>query len=180
MNFANDNVIAFACLTEILLTIAFPKIVIPAIIAAMSDGIKIAVKFPKLSNAILATMLALAVPDKIPHMSPITSFRTELTLSAFLTKEIACLLPLTFLAAMAVKCSMLLDATAKPIISDIIEIKIKTKMTITATKIAEPSRTSSLNKLNDKETDMAKIKIIIGHTQVFLFFVRFNFCFIYF
>ena len=178
MNFANDKVIEFACLIATFLKQAFPKIVSPAMIAAIREGIKITIKFPALSIAIFATMLAPAAPDKIPHTSPITSFKTELTLSAFFTREIACLLPFTFLAAIAVKCSMFALATARPIISVKIARAMKMKITIIAIAIAEPLKTSSLNKLNDKERDMARINTIKGHIQEFFFLDLFNLCFI--
>jgi len=179
MNLANVSVIEFACFIATFLNSALPNIVNPAMIAAIKEGIKIDMKFPALSIAIFATMLAPAAPDKIPQTSPITSFKTELTLSAFFTSEIACLLPFTFLAAIALKCSILLDATAKPIMSVKIASVIKIKITIIATKSIEPFNTSSLKMLNDKERDMAKINTIIGHIHGFLNLDLFNFCFIF-
>ena len=179
INFAKCKVIELACLIATLLNIALPTIVIPAMIAAINEGTKIDKKLEPLSMAIFATMLAPAAPDKIPQISPITSHKIELTLSAFFVRIIACLLPLTFLEAIAVKCSMLLDATERPIMSAKTEIEIKTKITIVATIIVDLLKTSSLAMLNNKERDMAKTNTIIGHTQVFLFFDLFNFCFIY-
>ena len=64
-NFANVKVIEFAWRIAILLNIAFPPMVSPAMIAAIKDGIKIDIKLPPLSIAIFATMLAPAAPDKI-------------------------------------------------------------------------------------------------------------------
>ena len=178
INFANANVIEFAWRIATFLNNAFPAIVNPAIIAAIKEGIKIDKKLAPLSIAIFATMLAPAAPDKIPQTSPTTSFKTELTLSAFFTREIDCLLPLTFLAAIAVKCSMFADATARPIMSVKIAMEINTKITITATIIAEPFKTNSLSKLKHKERDMARINTIKGHIQLFFFLDLFNFCFI--
>ena len=151
----------------------------PAIIAAISEGIRIDIKSPPLSIAIFATMLAPAAPDKIPQTSPITSVKTELTLSAFLTKEIACLLPLIFFAAIALKCSMFALATARPIMSVKIEIEMKTKITIIEITTADLFRINSLAMLNSKERDMAEIKTINGHIQECIFFDLFNFRFIY-
>ena len=179
-NFANVKVIEFAWRIAIFLNNAFPKIVKPAIIAAIKEGIKIDKKLPPLSIAIFVTMLAPAAPDKIPQTSPITSFKMLLTLSAFLTKAIACLLPLTFRAAIALKCSILLEATARPSISVKIASVINTQITIIAIINAEPLKTSSLAMLNNKERDMAKIKTINGHIQAFLFFCLFSLFFIIF
>ena len=178
INFAKWRVIVFACFIATFLNKAFPAIVNPAMIAAIKEGIKIDIKLPPLSIAIFATMLAPAAPDKIPHTSPTTSFKTELTLSALFTREIACLLPFTFLAAIAVKCSIFALATARPIISVIIASAIKIIMTIIATIMAEPLKTNSLNKLNDKERDMARINTINGHIHEFFFLDLFCFCFI--
>ena len=169
INFAKAKVIEFECFIAIFLNKAFPAIVSPAIIAAINEGMRIERKVAPLSMAIFATILAPAAPDNIPHTSPTTSFKTELTLSAFLTRDIACLLPLTFLAAIALKSSIVAEATARPIISVNIARAINTKMTIIAIKIADPFKTNSLSKLNDKERDMARIRTIKGHIQEFLF-----------
>lgn len=178
INFAKAKVIEFECFIAIFLNKAFPAIVSPAIIAAINDGMRIERKVAPLSMTIFATMLAPAAPDNIPHTSPTTSFKIELTLSAFLTRDIACLLPLTFLAAIALKCSMFELVTAIPIMSVNIAMAINTKITITAIMRAEPFNTNSLSKLKDKERDMARINTINGHIQELLFLDLFDFCFI--
>ena len=107
-------------------------------------------------------MLAPAAPDKIPHTSPITSFKTELTLSALFTSAIACLLPLTFLAAIAVKCSMLLEATARPIMSVNTAKITNTKITRIAMIIVLLLSANSLNTLKQNERVTDNTNTIIG------------------
>ena len=148
------------------LNTALPKIVMPAIIAETSEAIKTEVKSPLEEIAMLAKMLAPAAPDKIPQTSPITS-QIEPTLSAFLIKLSACLLPLTFLALIAVNGSMLQVATAKPNISNKMLIEIKTKITIIATIIDALESEISLKIPKPNEIEKANNKIIIGQTHAF-------------
>ena len=148
-----------------LFSAAFPNIVSPAITAETTDEINTTVKSPALSITTFASMLAPAEPDKIPQTSPNTSEQMELTLSAFLTSAIACLLPLTFLDAIAVNVSKLLVVTAKPIISVSTAIPIKTNITITAKTMLALESVNSLITLNEKDKTSAITSTLTGQTQ---------------
>ena len=157
----------FANLIENRLKLALPKIVSPAIIAEIMEAINTALNSPV--KEIFAKMLAPAAPAKMPHTSPITSAQIELTLSAFLTKAIACLLPLTLREAIALKSSMFAEAHARPNISKNMLIAMKSRIIIIETTIDAFVKVNSLSKLKVNDKKMAKIKILIGHNQVFEF-----------
>ncbi len=161
---ATFNVIASQCLIAIFLKYDFPKIVKPAIIDEISEAINIG-KNPELEIDSLTKMLAPAAPDKIPQTSPITSLKIELNLSAFLIKYNAVLLPLTFLAAIAVNGSTEQVATARPIMSKIMLIIIKTIITTTEIAMFALLNETSLSKLKPKERDMATNNTFNGHAQ---------------
>lgn len=167
MNFAKFNVIVLQCLIAVFLKDALPKIVNPAMMDATNDEIRIIVKFPPEFMIIFATMLAPAAPERTPQTSPITSLQMELTLSAFLIKLMACLLPLTFLAAIAVNGSSEHDATARPIMSNKMLTATKISITTTDRMIVALERVISLNKLNKNESATARIKISNGHNHAF-------------
>ena len=176
INFANRSVTSFECVIAYFLQQAFPNIVIPAIKADTRDDTNIAVKSPEI--AILPKMLAPAAPDRIPHISPMTSVHIALILSALLMRDIACLLPVTFLDAIARNGSIELEVTATPNISNTMLMSIKTSTTIIDTINTAFDRASSLRILNEKDRNMARNNTFTGHTHplCFLSFLFFS-CF---
>lgn len=171
MHLASARVMPLQWSIATLFNVALPKIVMPAITAEINDEIRIVLKSPLESIIILATIDAPAAPDKIPHTSPTISLHTELTLSAFLINAKACLLPLTFLAAMAVKGSWVHVATAIPTMSNNMLTITNTRITITDIMIVALLSAISLRMLNENERTMDNISVIIGHTHSFFVFV---------
>ena len=102
---------------------AFPPIVKAAIrdvVTKVTTNILICVVVD-----IITDIIALADPEMIPQISPTTSLQKDDTLAAFLINSTAISEPFTFLAFIEWKGLTSADATAIPIISKIIPIKIK-------------------------------------------------------
>lgn len=173
INFAKESVIELLFFTAIFLNTAFPTIVSPAIIDEINDGTNISINDPFDDESILTTMLAPAAPERIEQTSPMTSLQIELTLSAFWTRRIACLAPLTFLAAIAVKACGSLDATARPIMSKRTLIVMKIK--ITNIEIISTAFVSTKLLSNEKARDKNKANNKIFISQILCLFFCFSF-----
>lgn len=179
INFANLNVTWLECEIAYFLKAAFPAMVIPAINAETVEAIAIEMKSPFDAMAIFVNILAPSAPDKILHISPMTSVQIALIRSAFFMRDIACLLPFTCLDAIAKNGSTELEVTATPNISKTILIAIKINMTITAIIILAFESAISLTTLNVNDKNIARKNTFTGHTHHFcdLFFICFFFLF---
>ena len=112
-------------------------------------------------------MVAEAEPDTTPQMSPTTSLQMELTRSAFRRRLMAALAPGTFRAAMAWKGFSSAVATAIPIISKIIPMKIMARRMRNATAVELFSMRMSDRKEIAPEIRMVTRKMVITYLICF-------------
>ena len=118
---------------------------------------------------ISAAMVAEALPDTTPQISPTTSLQMELTRSALRRRRIASWAPGTFRDAMEWKGFSSAVATAMPIISNRIPRKIMASKMQKATTILLPAITWSETREMVPEIRIVMKKIVTTHRIFFLF-----------